>query len=177
MAGETLLKVDNVETFYGNIRALDHVSVEVNKGEIACLIGANGAGKSTLMMTICGSPQARSGSVYAMVSGSVTADVRFWDLRRSTSVHAMQAHRGHMTALAVHDFAPLVATGTRRQLARLYTNSGDPITEIRYHDGFLGQRIGPVSTVAFHPHRLMMAVGALDSIVSVHQGTPPSDTY
>ena len=63
MAGETLLKVENVETFYGNIRALDHVSVEVNKGEIACLIGANGAGKSTLMMTICGSPQARSGSV------------------------------------------------------------------------------------------------------------------
>ena len=63
MAGETLLKVENVETFYGNIRALDSVSVEVNKGEIACLIGANGAGKSTLMMTICGSPQARSGSV------------------------------------------------------------------------------------------------------------------
>ncbi|MBN9033356.1 MAG: ABC transporter ATP-binding protein [Rhizobiales bacterium 63-7] len=60
---ETLLKVQNVETFYGNIRALGGVSVEVNKGEIVSLIGANGAGKSTLMMTICGSPQARHGSV------------------------------------------------------------------------------------------------------------------
>jgi branched-chain amino acid transport system ATP-binding protein len=60
---EPLLKVQGVETYYGNIRALGGVDVEVNKGEIVCLIGANGAGKSTLMMTVCGSPQARSGSV------------------------------------------------------------------------------------------------------------------
>ncbi len=63
MSGEPLLKVKGVETFYGNIRALNGVNVEVNQGEIACLIGANGAGKSTLMMTICGSPQARNGQV------------------------------------------------------------------------------------------------------------------
>ncbi|KKX30326.1 ABC transporter ATP-binding protein [Rhizobium sp. LC145] len=63
MAGEPLLKVQGVETYYGNIRALAGVDVEVNRGEIVSLIGANGAGKSTLMMTICGSPQARSGSV------------------------------------------------------------------------------------------------------------------
>ncbi|MCM2291001.1 ABC transporter ATP-binding protein [Allorhizobium sp. BGMRC 0089] len=63
MAGETLLTVDAVETYYGNIRALAGVSVEVKKGEIVSLIGANGAGKSTLMMTICGSPQARHGKV------------------------------------------------------------------------------------------------------------------
>jgi len=63
MAGEPLLKVQGVETYYGNIRALDGVIVEVNKGEIVSLIGANGAGKSTLMMTICGSPQARKGQV------------------------------------------------------------------------------------------------------------------
>jgi len=63
MAGETLLKVQGVETYYGNIRALAGVDVTVDKGEIVSLIGANGAGKSTLMMTICGSPQARVGSV------------------------------------------------------------------------------------------------------------------
>jgi branched-chain amino acid transport system ATP-binding protein len=63
MAGETLLKVQGVETYYGNIRALGGVDVEVSKGEIVSLIGANGAGKSTLMMTICGSPQARKGSI------------------------------------------------------------------------------------------------------------------
>ena len=58
-----LLKVEGVETYYGNIRALSGVDVEVGRGEIVCLIGANGAGKSTLMMTICGAPQARSGRV------------------------------------------------------------------------------------------------------------------
>jgi branched-chain amino acid transport system ATP-binding protein len=58
-----LLQVDGVETYYGNIRALNGVSVSVNEGEIVALIGANGAGKSTLMMTIFGSPRARAGSI------------------------------------------------------------------------------------------------------------------
>ena len=63
MSVEPLLKVQGVQTFYGNIRALDGVDVHVNRGEFVSLIGANGAGKSTLMMTICGSPQARHGSI------------------------------------------------------------------------------------------------------------------
>ncbi|HLU79591.1 MAG TPA: ABC transporter ATP-binding protein [Burkholderiaceae bacterium] len=58
-----MLKLNNVNTFYGAIQALNDVSVEVNKGEIVTLIGANGAGKTTLLMTVCGSPRARSGSV------------------------------------------------------------------------------------------------------------------
>ncbi|MBP1848710.1 ABC transporter ATP-binding protein [Rhizobium halophytocola] len=63
MSEEPLLKVQAVETYYGNIRALAGVDVEVHRGEIVSLIGANGAGKSTLMMTICGSPQARRGQI------------------------------------------------------------------------------------------------------------------
>ena len=49
-----LLKLDNIKTYYGNIRALKGISIEVNEGEIVCLIGANGAGKSTSLMTISG---------------------------------------------------------------------------------------------------------------------------
>ena len=56
-----LLTLEGVNTFYGPIQALKNVDIVVNEGEIVTLIGANGAGKSTLMMTICGSPQARSG--------------------------------------------------------------------------------------------------------------------
>lgn len=62
MAGP-LLEVEGVETYYGNIRALNGVSIAVNEGEIVALIGANGAGKSTLMMTIFGSPRARNGRI------------------------------------------------------------------------------------------------------------------
>ena len=58
-----LLSVRGVETYYGKIVALRGVDVDVNRGEIVTLIGANGAGKSTLMMTICGSPQAHTGSI------------------------------------------------------------------------------------------------------------------
>lgn len=63
MSGQPLLTIRGVETYYGKIIALRGVDVDVNKGEIVTLIGANGAGKSTLMMTICGSPQARTGEI------------------------------------------------------------------------------------------------------------------
>jgi branched-chain amino acid transport system ATP-binding protein len=58
-----LLSVQGVHAYYGNIAALRGVDVEVAEGEIVALIGANGAGKSTLMMTICGNPRAREGSI------------------------------------------------------------------------------------------------------------------
>jgi len=58
-----LLEVREVSTFYGRICALDHVSLDVNEGEIVCLIGANGAGKTTLLNTISGVAPARHGEV------------------------------------------------------------------------------------------------------------------
>jgi branched-chain amino acid transport system ATP-binding protein len=58
-----LLAVRNVKTFYGRVMALKGVDLDVNDGEIVTLIGANGAGKSTLMMTICGNPRAREGTI------------------------------------------------------------------------------------------------------------------
>jgi branched-chain amino acid transport system ATP-binding protein len=58
-----LLTVRGVTTYYGKIVALRGVDVDVNEGEIVTLIGANGAGKSTLMMTICGMPRARDGTI------------------------------------------------------------------------------------------------------------------
>jgi branched-chain amino acid transport system ATP-binding protein len=58
-----LLELDNVKTYYGNIRALKGISIEVNEGEIVCLIGGNGAGKSTTLMTISGVLTPEEGSV------------------------------------------------------------------------------------------------------------------
>ncbi|MER9304735.1 ABC transporter ATP-binding protein [Mesorhizobium sp. M0293] len=63
MARTTLLDIKGVQTYYGNIRALNGVDVTVKEGEIVALIGANGAGKSTLMMTIFGAPRARAGTI------------------------------------------------------------------------------------------------------------------
>jgi len=59
-----MLKLKDVNTYYGNIQALHNVNLEVNEGEIVTLLGANGAGKTTTLMTISGIVPAQSGQIY-----------------------------------------------------------------------------------------------------------------
>ena len=59
-----ILELKGVHTYYGNIHALKWVSLSIDQGGIACLIGANGAGKSTTLMTICGVEPAEKGTIY-----------------------------------------------------------------------------------------------------------------
>ena len=61
---ETLLKVENLEVYYGVIRALKGISFEVKKGEIVSLIGANGAGKTTTLHTVTGLIRPKNGNVF-----------------------------------------------------------------------------------------------------------------
>ena len=61
--GAPLLAIRGLETFYGKIQALKGIDLDVAKGEIATIIGANGAGKTTLMMSVCGNPRPRAGSI------------------------------------------------------------------------------------------------------------------
>ena len=59
-----MLIADNISSYYGNIQALDNVSIEVNKGEIVSIIGSNGAGKSTLLKAIMGLIKVSAGRFY-----------------------------------------------------------------------------------------------------------------
>ena len=59
----TMLKIENLEVYYGMIQAIKGVSFEVNEGEVIALIGANGAGKTTILHTITGLVGAKSGSI------------------------------------------------------------------------------------------------------------------
>ncbi|MCK5914148.1 MAG: ABC transporter ATP-binding protein [Desulfuromusa sp.] len=59
-----MLKIQNIQTYYGNIQALKDVSIEIKEGEIVALIGANGAGKTTTLMSICGITPPRSGDIF-----------------------------------------------------------------------------------------------------------------
>ena len=59
----SLLKVENISAFYGGIRALDRVSLEVARGEIVAVLGANGAGKSTLLKCLSREMKLREGSI------------------------------------------------------------------------------------------------------------------
>ncbi len=58
-----MLKVENIDVFYGNIHALKGISFEVNEGEVVALIGANGAGKSTTLKTVSGMMHPKTGSI------------------------------------------------------------------------------------------------------------------
>lgn len=58
-----MLKVNDINVFYGSIHAIKGVSFEVNRGEIVTLIGANGAGKSTILNTVSGLLKSKTGSV------------------------------------------------------------------------------------------------------------------
>ena len=59
----TILKVDNINVYYGAIHAIKGISFGVNEGEIVTLIGANGAGKSTTLQTVSGLLRSRTGSI------------------------------------------------------------------------------------------------------------------
>jgi branched-chain amino acid transport system ATP-binding protein len=59
----SLLEVEDIQTYYGNIQALKGISLTVNEGEIVTLIGSNGAGKSTTLRSISGLTPARRGSI------------------------------------------------------------------------------------------------------------------
>lgn len=74
---QTMLKVDNINVYYGNIHAVKNVSFEVNEGEIVTLIGANGAGKSTTLKTISGLLKPKTGDI----------------LYKGSSIKGMRAHK------------------------------------------------------------------------------------
>ena len=59
-----MLKIKNVQTYYGNIQALKGISLDIGEGEIITLIGANGAGKTTTLMSICGVVPPKRGEIY-----------------------------------------------------------------------------------------------------------------
>jgi branched-chain amino acid transport system ATP-binding protein len=63
MPGEALLKVSNIDTFYGSLQVLWDISIEIAAGEIVAIIGANGSGKSSLLNTISGMIHPVKGSV------------------------------------------------------------------------------------------------------------------
>ena len=63
MSQDTLLGIDDIHTYYGNIRALKGVSLTVNRGEIVTLIGSNGAGKTTTLKTVIGNVRPLRGAV------------------------------------------------------------------------------------------------------------------
>uniref|UniRef100_G3QVE2 Regulatory-associated protein of mTOR n=4 Tax=Gorilla gorilla gorilla TaxID=9595 RepID=G3QVE2_GORGO len=102
-----------------------------------------------------------------IVSVSVNGDVRIFDPRMPESVNVLQIVKG-LTALDIHPQADLIACGSVNQFTAIYNSSGELINNIKYYDGFMGQRVGAISCLAFHPHWPHLAVGSNDYYISVY---------
>ncbi|CAG0893874.1 unnamed protein product [Darwinula stevensoni] len=102
-----------------------------------------------------------------VISGCVPGDVRIWELRKPTSV-SCKVTSPMMTAMTVHPQANIYACGSVNQFIGVYTTSGEQLSAIKYHDGFMGQRIGPVSCLTFHRHLVRLAAGSTDAFISVY---------
>jgi branched-chain amino acid transport system ATP-binding protein len=84
-----MLRVENLDAFYGDVQALDSVSLEVEEGSIAAIVGANGAGKTTLIRAIAGmQPQARGRVVFH------GADISRWPSHRVCDLGLGQVAEG-----------------------------------------------------------------------------------
>mgnify|MGYP002775729113 FL=1 len=106
-----------------------------------------------------------------MVSASAAGDMKFFDLRKAALPYLeVEAHKNSLSAMAAHRYAPFIATGTSKQYIKVFSLQGEQLSVIRYHNSFLGQRIGPVSALAFHTYKVYLAAGATDSNVSIYSG-------
>jgi branched-chain amino acid transport system ATP-binding protein len=81
----TLLRLRNVDTYYGEIHILQKVSIEVGKGELVCLLGGNASGKSTTLKTILGLVRPRAGAV-ELDGEDVTAKTTSYRIARGVAI-------------------------------------------------------------------------------------------
>ncbi len=88
---ETLLEIENLQTYYGKIHALKGVSLTVKQGQIVTLLGANGAGKSTTLKTISGLIRASAGRIAFMGRDITAAEPH--DIVRMGLIHSPEGRR------------------------------------------------------------------------------------
>ncbi|OVA17236.1 WD40 repeat [Macleaya cordata] len=109
-----------------------------------------------------------------IISASQAGDIQFLDIRNQTDAYlTIDAHRGSLTALAIHRHAPIIASGSAKQLIKVFSIEGEQLGTIRYYPTLLGQKIGSVSCLTFHPYRFLLAAGAADACVSIYADDSP----
>jgi branched-chain amino acid transport system ATP-binding protein len=81
----TLLRLSGIDTYYGEIHILQHLSLEVAPGELVCLLGGNASGKSTTLKTILGLVQPRAGTV-EFAGEDVTGRSTSYRIRRGMAI-------------------------------------------------------------------------------------------
>lgn len=113
-----------------------------------------------------------------VITSSVRGMVKFWDIRTWRTYKTLEVQKSPLTSMSVHNCAPLIATGSHAQFIKILTFGGEQLGNIiKYHDGFMGQRMGPITSLTFHPHRMMLAASAADCIISIYGTADDAHTH
>jgi WD40 repeat protein len=108
------------------------------------------------------------GGRYELISGTVSGEVKAWDLRMLSSIRTLDVQRSTMTTLAVHSKIPIIATGSDAQFVKIVTLDGDTVQVLRYHEKLASHKFGPISCLAFHPYKALLAAGATDNYIGLY---------
>jgi len=113
-----------------------------------------------------------------VITSSVRGSIKFWDIRSLRTYKTLDVQKSALTSMSVHSCAPVLATGSHAQFIKILTFGGEQLGNIiKYHDGFLGQRMGPITSLTFHPHRMMLAASAADCIISIYATADDTRTH
>ncbi|TPX39231.1 hypothetical protein SeMB42_g04419 [Synchytrium endobioticum] len=107
--------------------------------------------------------QLQPGSHRDVLSGSQDGDIRLWDLGQRKCTKTIEPFPGlELTALALHDNAALIACGSNSHQLRVYNTQFQPLGYMRLHDSVVfAPRAGPVSSIAFHAYKPILAAGSI----------------
>ena len=104
------------------------------------------------------------GGLRELVSGSRNGEIKLWDIRKDDPLRTVRATKDTLRTLAVHEHAPVFATGTERHNINLFNVNGAFLNTLQPYASFLhNTRSTPIAATAFHPHRMMLACAAKDS--------------
>uniref|UniRef100_A0A251TIW9 Putative regulatory associated protein of TOR n=1 Tax=Helianthus annuus TaxID=4232 RepID=A0A251TIW9_HELAN len=104
-----------------------------------------------------------------IVSASQAGDIQFLDIRNQSEAYlTIDAHRGSLTAFAIHRHAPLVASNSAKQLIKVFNTEGEQLDTIRYSPNFMARKVGSATSLAFHPYQILLAAGSTDACVSIY---------
>nr|CAB3265778.1 regulatory-associated protein of mTOR-like [Phallusia mammillata] len=114
-----------------------------------------------------------------LLTASEQGDIKLWDVRKmgKEAYRTIRNHKaGSVRFVDVHPNLPVIACGTATPSINFLGIDGEELCGVKYYDGFLGQRIGQVTCMTFHPWLATLAVGTADSNLTVYSGESKGST-